>query len=443
MDLPEIVMEDIADIFNRMSWQAIFAYNTIVTTDKPIELRNESQDWTSTLLAMSLVRRSWTNAAQRVMRRRVKLHSYSRLQKFSEQNLAGTHVRCLSYVYTPQSGLGGDDVAPETHWKLLADVLSQCPNIRQLSMKSIFRFLSRETDYKYWSRDHNTDGLPLVFSSIGALPNIAAWVFDVDLRVTGRINLLSHLCGALPNLRRLRYLQAVIWREDPKYNHHDELSLPDRSPPPSLKTLVLHVASPYVPVRYMKWLLRSCGEYRPDELTFHRPHWPPEHEVVFRSRLRASRKEGSFESAQQAQFICELDYIRGSSRPTSLFITPIVDLCSSLRNIEIYLRFTERSLEFPRTAARNSIESLTVNIGHYVPLVAQTVDRVLSPRINRQTFPNLRQFRIRGANSRFPSDEPKEGFPRLLQACVDAEVTFVIDFEAKSTKDLYVPLYIP
>ncbi|KLO20349.1 hypothetical protein SCHPADRAFT_1725 [Schizopora paradoxa] len=388
---------------------------------------------------MSLVHRSWTHVAQRVMQRHVKLHSYSKLNEFWEENLAGNHVRGLSYVYTPHSGLGGNDIAPEAHWKLLADVLSQCPNIQQLSIKSIFRFLSRETEYEYWCRDRHVQDLPRVFTSIKSLTKLDAWVFDVDLRIMerDRIRVFSELCAILPDLRNLKYLQTIAWRENSDRNG---LSFLDRSPPPSLKKLALHVASPHAPVRYLKWLLRSQGEYCLDELVFHRPDWLPEHESALSSQLHATEP---FKSSQRAEFIYEPYRLWQTSRPTRLFTIPIINLLSSLRDLELHCELGERSLELPRPSARNSIESLTVCIGQYAITVAQVVDRQISPWVDRQEFPNLRQFRIRGACLHFPPDLRSEAFPRLSKACDEADVSFVTNFEANSIGDLYVPLYLP
>ncbi|KLO20345.1 hypothetical protein SCHPADRAFT_1667 [Schizopora paradoxa] len=434
MDLPEIVIEDIADIFNRLSWKAIFAYNSIVTTNKSVELRNESRDWTNNLLAMSLAHRSWTNASQRVMRRRVNLHSYSRLLTFSQQKLTGTHVRCLSYVYTPQSGLGEDDIAPETHWKLLADVLTQCPNIHQLSIKSSHQFLSKGVDYKHWCRDHHaqTHGISLVYPAIKGLVELEALVFDVDLRVLRRSSPFPEFCTILPHLQKLRYLQAMLWRDKLVNAQSTSSSFPDRPPPPSLKKIVLHLASSHVPTESLKWLLRANGEYRPDEVIFHRMDSELENGAELHLRLLSS---APFASAHHARFIYEdNDSPWHISRAARAFAYPIANLFSSLLCLEVPWRweFHEQIQMILSDTAKSSIESLTLSIDSFRRSLARAVDDQFSTYIECEepVFSNLRQFRIKGVVSKLNRQESYEDrFPRLVRACARANISFNIEFD--------------
>ncbi|KLO20348.1 hypothetical protein SCHPADRAFT_1712 [Schizopora paradoxa] len=393
---------------------------------------------------MSLVHRSWTSPAQRVLRRNVKLHSYDQLHKFSKENMAGPHVRGLSYVYTPYSGLGGYDIAPSTHWKLLADTLSRCPNIRQLSVKSLYRFLSKETEYKNFCRDRNTNDIDLVYSSIKDLVNLEALVFDVDLRFVQTSRLLLDFYSILPDLRNLQYLQAIVWRIDFGNDDEDDIelitSIPDRSPPPSLKKLALHLVSPFTPVPLLKWLLRPSGEYHLEELIIDRPEWHQGKEMELRAQLHGS---DSFASAQRVRFI---DYAETNEyvRPNKAFITPIVNLLSSVRDLELYWDYSERLVELPRLTTRIPIENLTVCIASYGYYAARTADKELFPWIERQSFPNLRRFRVRRLCPYSSEESPSEDrFPLITEACKNAKISLELDFEARRIEDLYESVYVP
>ena len=51
--------DEIASLIGELSWQAIYGYNSLIIATKPLDLRVESQMLTETLLAMSLVHRTW------------------------------------------------------------------------------------------------------------------------------------------------------------------------------------------------------------------------------------------------------------------------------------------------------------------------------------------------------------------------------------------------
>ncbi|KLO20346.1 hypothetical protein SCHPADRAFT_1616 [Schizopora paradoxa] len=309
----------------------------------------------------------------------------------------------------------------------------------ELSVKSLYRFLSKETEYNKFSRDRCTEGIDLVFSSIKGLVNLKALVFDVDFRIMRPSHLFLDFCAILPELHNLQYLQVIVWRNNFGDNDQTAPILLDRSPPPSLKKLALHLVSPYTPVQCLKWLLRPSGGYHPEELTFDRPDWHHDYEMELSNQLLSSE---SFESAQRVRFLLDAAS-QDSARPNKAFITPIVNLLSSVRDLELYRKRSERSGELPRLTTRSPIESLTVCIGRYELYAAHLVDVEFSLWIERQALPSLRQFRVRGVRPEIPEEPCEAGFPLIARACIDASIPFVIDFEGERIEDLHGPIYVP
>lgn len=103
-----------------------------------IEYDNSENRWGSirdSLGKMSLVHRSWTDVAQRFLRRRMIIWSPTCLRSLLHSPMIGPWVRELSLVCTDESGESEIMFSTETP-RLLAGVLHRCPNLTHLDLSA-------------------------------------------------------------------------------------------------------------------------------------------------------------------------------------------------------------------------------------------------------------------------------------------------------------------
>ncbi len=265
------------------------------------------------LLSMCLVYRTWTPVVKRILRKRVRIHTPDRLMRFLAYPDSGQWVVELWYIHdmTPSKKKTKSPVVvsgKQGHWHQLAELLSRLRNLRFLSVELVDRsgahYNPKEADgivdpFDKASREERIDcaGVRDALAAIGKLSDLEGLVLVCDaFRVAhGRhgefkssryFPFFIQACQQLPKLTNLKYLHIRGWGgwHDPVADiqidggNLDEVEMPQmdqepmseslvgKTPPASLKTLVLEVPHYRSPFNHIKWLQHPQGDYNPQNL---------------------------------------------------------------------------------------------------------------------------------------------------------------------------------
>ncbi|KLO11440.1 hypothetical protein SCHPADRAFT_906032 [Schizopora paradoxa] len=306
------------------------------------------------LLSMCLVHRTWAPIVQRLLRKRVRIHSPKRLKEFLDSSACGPWVTELWYIHNKTLARNEKEMLEDlgevekSHWDLLAELLGRLPNLRYLSVEMNERpdsfkeqgVLRKEYDKKEASQTR-TDfdpyekvcreekfeyrGIRDVLSAIGRLSNLEGLVMYCDAVEIERFGSYTSrtqsnyfpyfpiLCEQLPGLTSLKYLHISGWSgwydssedDNPRYRYLDDQGeqigeevseeeadameedededgggrsrvqvekeplsevLIGKSPPASLKTLVLQIPHRRIPSKFIRWLQEPKGDYALENL---------------------------------------------------------------------------------------------------------------------------------------------------------------------------------
>ena len=188
----------------------------------------------------SLVHRTWTSIAQRLLRRHIVVHGIPRLIPALKSPWLGPWVHELVFK---EGGVRFED----DHTYLLISIMERCPNVRRLAFRGEHSFSS----YTYTYQD--------LIPKVGNLTHLQQLTVDVY-----SLNIWD-LFSILPVLQRLERLRLHI-RNHPRRRTGDEIphSLRDLKPSPTLQFLTL------LPISDDKgpliWLLEPGASYLPKYL---------------------------------------------------------------------------------------------------------------------------------------------------------------------------------
>ncbi|EJC98902.1 uncharacterized protein FOMMEDRAFT_31485 [Fomitiporia mediterranea MF3/22] len=263
--MPSIVFELLID--ELVSQMEHFDYETDATPGSSEGSRyynSQTHARTSTiqtcLKRMSFVHRSWTELAQRALRRRAILTSRRFLREFARSPACGAGVREFAYKI-PKSEtctfFHEASVARE-HWSTLASVISRLSTLR-------FLCLSIESAHLA-----DLSGLDLVLNSIAGLTSLEGlWL------VSSRDHCpyLPQLCQTISKLPNLRFLSIFNWTCPRRPTVSDTLEMRERvlelTPPASLTALQIRDDYLTTPPAYLSWLFRPRNSYSLTTLDLH------------------------------------------------------------------------------------------------------------------------------------------------------------------------------
>ncbi|KLO11438.1 hypothetical protein SCHPADRAFT_472586 [Schizopora paradoxa] len=270
------------------------------------------------LLSMSYVHRTWTPIVLRILRKRVRVHDPRRLSLFLGMPTCGEWVVELWYIHdmTPakkkKGAVQAKSIAVQsqrTHWHHLAALLTRLPNLRYLAVELVDRseanFHPKESEgiidpFDKASAQEGIEyrGVRDALAAIGKLKHleglvllcsafrVSRWGFDGSYRSSRYFPYFIHVCQQLPNLTKLRYLQIRGWggyyderheSDDPQESDSDgeeggekpkvdkeplSENLVNKTPPPSLKTLVLEIPHYRCPLKHLTWLQLPKEDYK-------------------------------------------------------------------------------------------------------------------------------------------------------------------------------------
>ena len=248
--VPLIVVEDVAD---HLAEQIMFSSRTMTKVRSwsvpPFDLAYKMD-----LRNMALVHRSWTEPAQRALRRNIILDG-SDMRRFLRHPFCGPWIQEFRFR---------DGVIPHDHHETfvqLSSVLLQACNISDLFVKICkLRHVKIFSDF---------------FKTVQSMPSlrklhISCFIPDSDLiQYQGdEYPKLSDLFDVLPHMTRLEWLTLTAWQ----YNQRRDSTLPDRfhstTPPSSLKTVAFSDDEMRIPSEYISWLVNARGEFQPRCLRF-------------------------------------------------------------------------------------------------------------------------------------------------------------------------------
>lgn len=176
------------------------------------------------LANMSLVHRTWTDAAQRRLRRRVHVDRFN-LQDFLESTLVGPWVRELSvclHIDDHESITSANQVA-----RLLSRVLERCPNVTHLYFDGLMSRNANNASPGNPSEELDGD----VIARIANLEHLEhLWLQHNSASEKG-IRIFKRICTVAPFLRRLKslFIECFLNDEDLFANAEPEPSDPGTS----------------------------------------------------------------------------------------------------------------------------------------------------------------------------------------------------------------------
>ncbi|KAI5118763.1 hypothetical protein M0805_004849 [Coniferiporia weirii] len=331
------------------------------------------------LINMSLVHRAWTMPAQRALRRRVVLNSDRRLQLFLRSPHCGPWVQELIYSYDPFAELNehgnsdGGTSSPvlDIRWQLLASLLQRLPNLRFLSIETVYYPLN-EQDFL---------GFETLFPPLGSLTRLEGLcITSFGIFDSSTCPFLIALCAQLPRLQRLEYLHinnlSCDWEEmdSPVWP-----ALRKAGPPPSLKTLSLELSSrACVPRHFLAWLLAPRGDYALDRLKFTAFN-QPDHAVV---PLMTFALDAGLASVKELYIKLPNDYEVGGS-------SSIISGCRELR--KLYLGYSPTC---PAIALPPSLQELRLYREHDGGEPLGNHDQDVLTLLTTNTLPALRNVTV-------------------------------------------------
>lgn len=236
---PGLVVELVADYLenNRVPFHRTFQFGRFS------HLICES---TATLRLMSLVHRSWKEAAQRRLRRRIRINSLFELRGVFQNPQLGPWVRELDFrahdfeVHPTEEIPGSIDEMP----RLLSGILRRCPNVTHLHLDNFIRPVKERmnTQDEEGGTELNSEhdfSRPVVIRQLGEMKYLEhLWLQStVDLAPN-----LWNLCAVLPRLQSLKSLSLDNWESRLPSRNAGQSVEPsgfkiDTNPPPSLKYL--------------------------------------------------------------------------------------------------------------------------------------------------------------------------------------------------------------
>ena len=231
----------------------------------------ESDSWhvlQTTLKAMSLVHRTWTEPAQRTLRRRIILTCRRSLRSFARSPACGTGVREFAYKI-PKSEtctfFHEASVARE-HWTTLASVVSRLTTLRFLSLSIESAHLA------------DLSGLDAVLEAVEGLKTLEGlWLHSAR----DHCPYLPKLCSTISKLPNLRFLSIWNWtcsKRPPASSSSptalEVVNMPEKNlfeltPPKTLKALQLRDDYLTTPPMFLAWLFQPRGSYSLDTLDLH------------------------------------------------------------------------------------------------------------------------------------------------------------------------------
>lgn len=226
---------------------------------------------TCTLLLMSYISRSWRDAAQRHLRRRVYINSQDVLRRVFQSPNLGPWVRGLSFsahefeLYYTET-FPGSMMAIDEMPRLLSGILKRCPNITHLYLYNFVGPAEEEANV-----DHEGGGKELE-SAHNSRPDV--------IRQLGEMEYLEHLwlhptsdltpelwklCAVLPRLRNLKSLSLDHWNSRLPPQNADLLVgssgfQKDKCPPPSLTHISLGRIN-IIDSEPIAWIMSSQSGY--------------------------------------------------------------------------------------------------------------------------------------------------------------------------------------
>lgn len=217
------------------------------------------------LKSMSLVHRSWTELAQRALRRRVVLTSRRGLREFARSPACGVGVREFAYKLPKSQACTFFHRAAEAreHWVTFASVISRLTTLRFLCLNIESAHLA------------DLNGLDFVLDAIGKLTNLEGlWLHSSQ----DHCPYLPQLYMIISKMPCLRFLSLSNWtcpREPETPDMQATLNeLLQLSPLPRLKALKFRDAYLTTPSEYLAWLFKPRDSYSLEmldlEITFSR-----------------------------------------------------------------------------------------------------------------------------------------------------------------------------
>ena len=361
------------------------SFHDIAMESKPTPLSESAK----TLVNMSLVHRTWTGLAQRVLAYRVQVHGVDGIRRALVSSVLGPWTRELSFTYAVNRRIHTDfdGECSTVVFPYLCALLQKFQNLRLLSIWTYF-----DTD--------NFD-IRLIQSLLATIKGLEGlnglWLLHRAFRGayrTGGNPGFAELCLVLPEIRRLEYLCLTDWGlpvqvperitystqakiHTPKWKVHD-YSIPP--PPPLQLTPCKYLKSisqrwrpqMELPVKYVDWLLRPRGSYAIDALSI----------TLTTPRSSALRVETTFverdETESNVPLICDpqrfLEVISDHfSGLTTLqlnihnvrrwsYLVQLLNKCNTVRRLSILLECYLSSESFDDFDFPPTVEELHVRI---------------------------------------------------------------------------------
>ncbi|OCB89088.1 hypothetical protein A7U60_g3771 [Sanghuangporus baumii] len=216
----------------------------------------------STFKQMSLVHRSWTEPAQRALRRRIVLTNRRTLRGFARSPACGTGVR--EFVYKiPKSEVCTffhEASVSREHWCTLASVISRLMTLRYFCLSVESAHLA------------DLSGLDVVLNAIEGLKSLEGlWM----LSIRDHCPYLPKLCATISKLPDLRILGIWNWTcpRRPSGGLGDSQERQERilelTPSSSLRVLQIRDEYLTTPPAYLSWLFQPRKSYSLETLDLH------------------------------------------------------------------------------------------------------------------------------------------------------------------------------
>lgn len=279
------------------------------------------------LQAMSLVHRTWTTPAQQARRYHpMTLKLGDNILKFLDNPFCGPWTQWIELEYPAEHS------SSQRYKREFESLVYRAPNICSLILKGIIKDdVQIETFTRCISQLRNLRNLNIRADYTG-FPTLVG---------TARIVSLVEMISSLPCLE----VYSFKWKNNISARGHLDARHTTRleiiTPPSTLKTLVLDDLD--APLTYLKWLLESRGDYRPDHisLTIRQSFQNTGLQLLTSMSTTLSRLRESDINIFSDQWL-SAHYPRAGSSVDRLLVT----ILNSSQNLQ-RLKLTERVPEFP------------------------------------------------------------------------------------------------